>query len=109
VTAAGLTDSAAAEAAAECTVTEFGHLDTIVNAAGLMPNGPTEELTLQDWDRTADINIRGLLYVTKPAIPHLLAAAHDGPRQVADLVNVSSVADRLAAAAMAGYNATKFG
>lgn len=106
--AADLTDSAAAEAAVERTVAELGRLDTIVNAAGLMLNGPTEDLTLQDWDRMVDINLRGLLYVTKPAIPHLLAAAQDGPRQVADLVNISSVAGRFATATTAGYNATKF-
>ena len=106
--AADLTDSAAAEAAVERTVAELGRLDTIVNAAGLMLNGPTEDLTLQDWDRMVDINLRGLLYVTKPAIPHLLAAAQDGPRQVADLVNISSVAGRFATATTTGYNATKF-
>ncbi|MEU3980588.1 SDR family NAD(P)-dependent oxidoreductase [Streptomyces sp. NPDC026672] len=107
--AADLTDAAAAAAAVERTVTELGRLDTVVNAAGLMLNGPTEELTLQDWDRMIDINLRGLLNVTKPAIPHLLAAAQDGPRQVADLVNISSVAGRFAVATTAGYNATKFG
>jgi NADP-dependent 3-hydroxy acid dehydrogenase YdfG len=90
------------------TVAELGRLDTVVNAAGLMLNGPTEELSLQDWDRMVDINLRGLMYVTKPAIPHLLAAAGDGPRRVADLVNISSVAGRFAAATVAGYNATKF-
>lgn len=105
--AADLTGPAAA-AAVERTVSELGRLDTVVNAAGLMLNGPTDELTLDDWDRMVDINLRGLLHVTKPAIPHLLAAAQDGPRQVADLVNVSSVAGRFATAGTAGYNATKF-
>jgi len=107
--AADLTDSTAAAGAVERTVAELGRLDTVVNAAGLMLNGPTEELTLQDWDRMVDINLRGLLYVTKPAIPHLLAAAEASPRKVADLVNISSVAGRFAAATTAGYNATKFG
>lgn len=106
--AADLTDAPAAAAAVERTVSELGRLDTVVNAAGLMLNGPTEELMLEDWDRMVDINLRGLLYVTKPAIPHLLAAAQDGPRRVADLVNVSSVAGRFATATTAGYAATKF-
>ena len=56
-----------------------------------MLNGPTEDLTLDDWDRMVDINLRGLLYVTKPAIPHLLAAAETSPRKVADLVNLSLI------------------
>lgn len=106
---ADLTDSGAAAGAVERTVAELGRLDTVVNAAGLMLNGPTEELTLDDWDRMVDINLRGLMNVTKPAIPHLLAAAETSPRKVADMVNISSVAGRFAAATTAGYNATKFG
>lgn len=107
--AADLTDATAAQAAVERTIIELGRLDTVVNVAGLMLNGSTEELTLQDWDRMIDINLRGLLNVTKPSIPHLLAAAESSPRKVADLVNISSVAGRFAAAGTAGYNATKFG
>ncbi len=106
--AADLTDPTGAATAVERTVAELGRLDTVVNAAGLMLNGPTDELAWEDWDRMIDINLRGLLYITKSAIPHLLAAAQDGPRQVADLVNISSVAGRFAAASTAGYNATKF-
>lgn len=55
-----------------------------------------------------DINLRGLMYVTKAALPHLLNAANDSPRTVADVVNVSSVAGRVAASQVALYNATKF-
>jgi len=43
------------------------------------------------------------------ALPHLIAAAEDGPRHVADLVNISSVAGRRATAGSAVYNLTKFG
>lgn len=107
--AADLTDTAAASGAVERAVAEFGRLDTVVNAAGLMLNGPTEDLTVQDWDRMVDINLRGLLHVTKVALPHLVSAARSGPRRVTDLVNISSVAGRFAAATTAGYNATKFG
>ncbi|MCI1747677.1 MAG: SDR family NAD(P)-dependent oxidoreductase [Acidipropionibacterium sp.] len=106
---ADLTDPKDATSAIERTVSELGRLDTVVNAAGLMLNGPTDELTLDDWDRMIDINLRALLHVTKTALPHLLAAAQQEPRHVADLVNISSVAGRFAAATTAGYNATKFG
>jgi NADP-dependent 3-hydroxy acid dehydrogenase YdfG len=50
-----------------------------------------------------------LLYATHAALPHLLAAAEDGRRRVADLVNVSSVAGRVARQGSGVYNATKFG
>ncbi|MEV4018879.1 SDR family NAD(P)-dependent oxidoreductase [Nonomuraea angiospora] len=63
---------------------------------------------LQEWDQMVDINLRGLMYVTKAALPHLLAAAQDSPRSVADVVNISSVAGRFAAPTVALYNATKF-
>jgi NADP-dependent 3-hydroxy acid dehydrogenase YdfG len=55
-----------------------------------------------------DINLRGLMYVTKAALPYLLKAASDSPRTVADVVNISSVAGRDAAARAALYKATKF-
>jgi NADP-dependent 3-hydroxy acid dehydrogenase YdfG len=106
--AADLTDAAAAEAAVERVVTELGRLDTLVNAAGVMLNGPSEDSPLQEWDRMVDINLRGLMYVTKAALPHLLKAASDGARTVADVVNISSVAGRAAAPQVALYNATKF-
>ncbi|TWG07590.1 SDR family NAD(P)-dependent oxidoreductase [Saccharopolyspora dendranthemae] len=108
VIAADLTDADAATTAVERTVTELGRLDTLVNAAGVMLNGASDEAPLTEWDRMVDINLRGLMYVTKAALPHLLAAAKNSPRSVADVVNISSVAGRFAAPTMALYNATKF-
>jgi NADP-dependent 3-hydroxy acid dehydrogenase YdfG len=55
------------------------------------------------------INVRGLLYVTRAALPHLLRAAEDSPRRVADVVNISSAAGRVARPGTAVYNLTKFG
>src|SRR5690242_4159390 len=52
------------------------------------------------------INVQGLLYTTRAALPHLLLAAEQGPRRVADVVNISSIASRVA---WNGYNLTKFG
>ncbi|MFJ3404189.1 SDR family NAD(P)-dependent oxidoreductase [Promicromonospora sp. NPDC090134] len=108
VVVADLTDADAASAAVERTVAELGRLDTLVNAAGVMLNGASEESPLSEWDRMVDVNLRGLMYVTKAALPHLLAAAKDSPRSVADVVNISSVAGRFAAPTVALYNATKF-
>ena len=54
-----------------------------------------------------DINLRGLLYTARAALPHLLSAADSDPRRVADLVNVSSVAGRVARSGSGVYNATK--
>ena len=55
------------------------------------------------------INLLGLLYCTHAALPHLLRAAEDSPRRVADLVNISSVAGRETRNGSGVYNATKHG
>ena len=55
------------------------------------------------------VNQNGLLFMTKAALPHLLAAAEDDLRGVADIVNISSIAGRQAWANFAAYNMTKFG
>jgi NADP-dependent 3-hydroxy acid dehydrogenase YdfG len=53
------------------------------------------------------LNILGLMYTTHAALPHLLQAAAQDPRQVADLVLISSVAGRVAREGSGAYNATK--
>jgi NADP-dependent 3-hydroxy acid dehydrogenase YdfG len=55
------------------------------------------------------VNELGVLYVSHAALPHLLKAAQSAPRRVADLVNISSVAGRVARRGSGVYNLTKFG
>jgi NADP-dependent 3-hydroxy acid dehydrogenase YdfG len=64
---------------------------------------------LDEWQRMLDVNVAGVLYCAHAALPHLLGAAEDGPRRVADLVNISSVAGRVARVGSAVYNLTKHG
>lgn len=104
-----ITDRAQAEAAVQTVIDRFGRLDILINNAGLMLLGTVEEQDVDDWERMIAINQKGLLYLTKAALPHLLAAAQDEPRQVADIVNISSIAGRQAWATFAAYNMTKFG
>lgn len=108
VIAADITDNHEAERVVDRVLERFGRLDTLVNAAGLMLNGPSVESPLEEWDRMVDVNLRGLMYLTKQALPHLLQAVTSSPRAVADVVNISSVAGRVAASQVAIYNATKF-
>ena len=104
-----VTDQAQAEQAVRRTVEELGRLDTLVNNAGVMLLGPMEHAPVEEWQRMVELNVLGLMYCTHAALPHLLQAAQDSPRRVADVVNVSSVAGRHARAGSGVYNATKFG
>jgi NADP-dependent 3-hydroxy acid dehydrogenase YdfG len=104
-----ISDRAQAEAAVDAAVERFGRLDILVNNAGLMILGPFADADVDDVDRMIAINQQGLLYMTKAALPHLRKAAEQGPRDVADIVNVSSIAGRVSWAGFGVYNMTKFG
>jgi NADP-dependent 3-hydroxy acid dehydrogenase YdfG len=71
--------------------------------------GPAVGAPLSEWQRMVELNVLGLLYCAHAALPHLLRAAEDGPRQVADMVNISSVAGRVARNGSGVYNLTKHG
>ncbi|KPI06600.1 3-oxoacyl-(acyl-carrier-protein) reductase [Actinobacteria bacterium OV450] len=109
VVPADLTDPQAAADVVTRTVEGLGRLDTLVNNAGLMLLGPAAGADIDGWRRMVDVNLMGLMYCSHAAVPHLLKAAADGPRQVADIVNIGSVAGRVAFGMSAAYCATKFG
>ena len=106
---ADVTQRDLAEAAVQRVIEEFHRLDILVNNAGVMLLGPILDAPVEEWDQMIDVNLRGLLYCAKASLPHLIAAAEEGPRQVADLVNISSVAGRVARLGSGVYNATKHG
>jgi NADP-dependent 3-hydroxy acid dehydrogenase YdfG len=106
---ADITGQSEARAAVEHTVKELGRLDTVVNNAGVMLLGPIVGAPTEDWERMVSLNVMGLLYTAHAALPHLLKAAEGPPRRVADLVNISSVAGRIARAQVGVYNLTKSG
>jgi NADP-dependent 3-hydroxy acid dehydrogenase YdfG len=106
---ADLTDQEQAAHAVERTISELGRLDTLVNNAGVMLLGPALDSNVADWERMLALNVQGLLYVTHAALPHLVRAAADSPRQVADLVNISSTAGRVARPGAGVYSLSKFG
>ncbi|TIQ27595.1 MAG: SDR family NAD(P)-dependent oxidoreductase [Mesorhizobium sp.] len=83
-------------------VSEWDRLDILVNNAGVMLLAPAAEADLDDWRRMIELNLIGLMATTKAALPHLKAAK-------GHIVNVSSVAGRVANPGASGYAATKFG
>ncbi len=104
-----IADQGQAIAAVDRTVDELGRLDIVVNNAGVMLLGPIENAPTEEWDRMIDLNLKGLINTAHAALPHLLSAAEDSVRGCADLVNISSVAGRVARAGSGVYNLTKHG
>jgi NADP-dependent 3-hydroxy acid dehydrogenase YdfG len=95
--------------AVERTVAALGRLDIVINNAGVMHLGPLVGAPVAEWDQMINLNLLGFLYIAHAALPHLLMAAEDSPRRIADLVNIGSVAGRIARAGSGVYNLTKFG
>ena len=87
----------------ERTQKELGRIDILVNNAGVMLLGPVIMGDVDEWRRMVEVNIMGLLYCTKAALPIMLE------QESGHIVNVSSVAGRVAAPGGAVYNFTKFG
>jgi NADP-dependent 3-hydroxy acid dehydrogenase YdfG len=105
---ADVSDREQAESAVAQAAEELGRLDVVVNNAGVMLLGPIVDAPVEEWEQMVQVNLLGLLYVSHAALPHLVAAA-EGERGVADLVNISSVAGRVARFGSGVYNATKHG
>ena len=106
---ADISDRQQATGSVERAAAELGRLDTLVNNAGIMLLGPALDSSLDDWERMVALNLMGSLYVTHAALPHLVSAADDSPRRVADLVTVTSTAGRVARPGAGVYALTKFG
>jgi NADP-dependent 3-hydroxy acid dehydrogenase YdfG len=106
---ADLTDPERGPEVVQATIDRFNRLDVLVNNAGIMLLGTALQTTVEDWDRMVALNIQAVLHITHAAVPYLIDAAATSGRQVADIVNVSSTAGRVARPASSVYNLTKFG
>jgi NAD(P)-dependent dehydrogenase (short-subunit alcohol dehydrogenase family) len=83
-------------------VERHGRLDVLVNAAGVWVEGPTAEMTEEQWDRTVDVNLKGTFFACRYAIPHLERAG-------GCIVNISSDYGLVGGPGTAIYNASKGG
>ena len=80
----------------------FGRLDILVNNAGVAgANKPTDQLTEAEWDFVQAINVKGVFFCTKHAIPHLRAAGGGA------VINLSSIYGLVSAPDVPPYHASK--
>ena len=66
-----VSDPDSVEAMVDETVDEFGHLDVLVNNAGIYIAGDSQSISIEDWDRLLGVNLDGVFYGAKYAVPHL--------------------------------------
>jgi NADP-dependent 3-hydroxy acid dehydrogenase YdfG len=107
VVEADLTEQDQAREVVDQTVQAWGRLDILINNAGFARRGPFVDGSVADWERMVRVNVLASLYCAYAALPHLLRAAEDELREVADLVNVSSLSGRIVRKGSGVYNATK--
>jgi NADP-dependent 3-hydroxy acid dehydrogenase YdfG len=99
--ATDVSDREQVKALADAAVKEFGRIDVIINNAGVMPQAPLERLKVDEWDRTIDVNIKGVLYGIAAALPHMRR------QKSGHIINVSSVAGHKVGPGFTVYAATK--
>jgi meso-butanediol dehydrogenase / (S,S)-butanediol dehydrogenase / diacetyl reductase len=82
------------------TVKHFGRLDVLVNNAGLGVLGRVTELSTADWRKMFSVDVDGIFFLSRAAIPHLIETK-------GSIVNVSSISGMFGDHGLAGYNAAK--
>jgi NADP-dependent 3-hydroxy acid dehydrogenase YdfG len=83
-------------------IKKWNRVDILVNNAGLMPLSFVKNLKIDEWEQMIDVNIKGVMYCTAAAIPHMIT------QKSGHIVNISSIAGRVVFPAGSVYCATKF-
>jgi NADP-dependent 3-hydroxy acid dehydrogenase YdfG len=97
-----VTDWSQVEALAHKTLAAYGRIDTLVANAGVAIMGPLLDGNPRDWKRAFEINVLGVLYSIKAAVPHMLE------HEKGDVILLSSIAGRVANSPFGVYAATKY-
>ncbi|MAY73235.1 MAG: oxidoreductase [Phycisphaerae bacterium] len=102
VVATDVTKREDVEKLVEAAVENFGHVDVMLNNAGVMPLSPLSAGKVDEWERMVDVNIKGVLYGIAAALPRMKE------RGSGHVINVSSVAGHVVFPSSAVYCGTKF-
>jgi glucose 1-dehydrogenase/3-oxoacyl-[acyl-carrier protein] reductase len=104
VQACDVRENAQVQALFDATLREFARVDILVNNAGITEPHPLLEMTLEEWDRTLDINLRGMFLCSQRAAREMIGQGSGGT-----IVNLSSVHGFAAVPNHAHYEASKGG
>jgi len=97
-----VTDEDSVADAIAATVDEFGGLDCLVNNAGIAgPTAPVEEVTVEEWERTMNVNVTGMFRCAKHATPHLRESDRGS------VVNIASISGKRPLASRTPYTTSK--
>lgn len=96
-----VTQSGQVQQLVDAAIDKYGRIDVMINNAGIMPHSPLDRLKIDDWNRTIDVNIKGVLYGIAAALPHMQR------QKSGHFINVSSVAGHKVRPSSAVYAATK--
>ncbi len=99
---ADLTDETQASGLIEAAIEAFGHIDILINNAGIIEVGPVENQPLESYERAMATNFFAALYTTYAAMPMMLA------RQSGSIVNIASIGGKFAVPHLLPYVASKF-
>jgi NAD(P)-dependent dehydrogenase (short-subunit alcohol dehydrogenase family) len=99
---ADVTKEEDAERVVRETIDDFGALDVLVNAAGILANGTVETTSLAAWDEMLDVNLRAVFNLLRLSVPHL-------EKRAGNVVNVSSVTGLRAFPGVLAYCVSKAG
>ncbi|MBW4663372.1 MAG: SDR family oxidoreductase [Chroococcus sp. CMT-3BRIN-NPC107] len=97
-----VTKQSQVQALADETLKLYGKIDVMINNAGIMPLSRLDQLLVEEWDRTIDINIKGVLYGIAAVLPAMQTA------QSGHIINISSVAGHVVFPNAAVYCGTKY-
>jgi NADP-dependent 3-hydroxy acid dehydrogenase YdfG len=90
------------QALIDAAIKKWNHIDILINNAGIMPLSFVRSLKVDEWEQMVDVNIKGVLFCTASAIPHMIN------QNSGHIVNISSIAGRVVFASGSVYCATKY-
>ena len=90
------------QALIDAAIKKWNHIDILINNAGIMPLSFVKNLKVDEWEQMVDVNIKGVLFCTASAIPHMIN------QNSGHIVNISSIAGRVVFASGSVYCATKY-